>query len=95
MNGIRTHVFGGGDDAVHIQVAVFCRAFPNADPLVRQLHMETVRVLLGIDSDTANPHVAAGADNPDSNLSTVCNQDFVKQDFCPFRLYNFFTRNRG
>ena len=78
MNGIGAYVFSRHNDAIHIQVAVFCRTFTDADSLVRQLHMQAVRVFFGIDGNASDAHIAAGTGYTNCNFAAIGNQDLVK-----------------
>ena len=73
VDRIGTGVDGRRDELVHIQVVVFRRTLSDADPLIRELRVQTVLVLLRVDRDTLDAHVPAGPDDADRDLASIGN----------------------
>src|SRR5262249_47399571 len=78
MDRVGAGDLGGADDGGDVQVAVGAARRPDADVLVRELHVELVLVGLGIDRDGLDPQLAAGIDHPQRHLAAVRDQYFLE-----------------
>ena len=67
--------FGGANDAVDFEVALRGLGRPHADRLVGQFEIRAAPVRFAKDSHRLNTHLATGTDDPQSDLSTIGNQD--------------------
>ena len=79
MDSICSHIFCCSNDPVHVQVAVSGRTFSDTDTLVCQLYMKALGIFLRINSYTSDPQIPAGTYDPNCNLPTVGDQNFIKQ----------------
>jgi len=80
MNGVNVGNFSGADDAVNPQITLVAGGFADADSLVRELDVHRVSIRVRINSHGADIQLFAGADDANSYLASVCNQDFLKHE---------------
>ena len=76
--------FGVGDlgrrnDCGHIEIAQPRRRRPDADRFIREFYVFGVGVGLRVNDNGLNPELAAGALNPQGNLTAIGNQNFFKK----------------
>ena len=69
---------GGGDDGRDVEVALGGARRANADGLVGKADVEAVAVSLTVDGDGADAHLAAGGDDAQGDLTTVCDHNLTK-----------------
>src|SRR5262244_1206359 len=78
MDGLNVGDFSGADYGGHIQVAVRQLGGTNADGLVGKSHVERVSVGFAVDRNRANAQLFAGTDDPQSDFSTIGDQNFFE-----------------
>nr|WP_235033788.1 hypothetical protein [Pantoea sp. 18069] len=74
MNGVATLALGCGDDGVDIDIGGGPRAIQRHGR-IREDAMLGIRIVAGIDGNALNAHVAGCAQDPDGDLTAVCNQN--------------------
>ena len=62
---------GRGNDPVAHQIAFACRAGADMHGLIRQPHVQRLRIGIGIDRHRANAHLPRGADDPASDFAAI------------------------
>ena len=72
MNGVRPHGHCGGDNALHIQIALAGRGRSDADGLICQQRVQGIPVRLRIDRHRLDAHFPAGPDHSHRDLASVC-----------------------
>ena len=75
MDGVGAAGDGGRDDVGDREVRLRGRGVADADGLVRQLDVEAVLVGGGVDGDSGEAELLAGADDADGDLAAVCDED--------------------
>ncbi len=78
MDRIRTGDFGSGNDPVGFQIGLLARSGPDADGVVRQLHVHRIHIGFGINSDGFHIEFAARADDAEGDFTAVGNQDTLE-----------------
>ena len=80
MNRIHVADLRGADDPVDLQIRLRARRRPDADGLVRELHMERIHIRLGIHGQRFDAEFLAGADDPEGDLAAVGDEDFLEHE---------------
>jgi hypothetical protein len=78
MDGLRTCRFGGVDDPVNLQIALGGRGGADQVRLIGHPYMEGGSIGFGVNRDSADAHLATGTDHPNSDLSTIRNQNLLE-----------------
>ncbi|GAC1460296.1 MAG: hypothetical protein NVSMB8_10650 [Candidatus Limnocylindrales bacterium] len=68
----------GRDHRRDVQVRVAGRRRADADRLIGGMDRQAVGVGLAIDDDRLDPELAAGADDPESDLAAVGDEDLIE-----------------
>ncbi len=76
----RLHVgdFGGGNNVRDIQIRFTRRRIADANRLIGQFQISRVAVGRGVHNSDLNPELATGADDPQRNFTTICDEDLGK-----------------
>jgi len=78
VDSLGSHIDSSLNDSVHVQIAVLGSGRSYANGLVSDLSVERAPVGGGINGDAANSQLTAGSDYPDSDLSSVSDQNFFE-----------------
>ena len=84
VDGVGIRDLGGRDHRADVEVGVGVARRPDADVLVRELHMQLVFVRLGVHGDGLDAELAAGIDDPQGDFSAVRDQDFLEHEQITF-----------
>ncbi len=76
VDGVRTTALRRIDDPFDPQIAFSRGARADVNSLIRLAHMPRITIAVGIDRDRRDAHLAAGANDPDGDLSPVGDEDF-------------------
>ena len=71
MDGVTSRAAGCLQDRIHVEIAVCRTRSSDADGLMRQLYVQRIPIRRRVDSDRSDPHLLAGADDPNRDLSAV------------------------
>src|SRR5579871_5382117 len=91
----------GADNAWDIEVALASGWRTDANGFIRKLNVQRVPVGLGIDGNSLNTHLPAGADDAERDLAAIGDKDFVEHAYatsstksgCPYSTgWPFSTR---
>ncbi len=77
VDRVRVGDLDRAQDRGDVEVALRARRRPHADGLVRHPHVHGVLVHRGIDGDGPDPHLAAGSNDADRDLSPVGDEHLV------------------
>jgi hypothetical protein len=75
MNRLHVRDLRGGDDARDVEVRIRRRRVADADRLVGELQIRGVLIGGRVNDARLHAQLAAGADDPQGNLTSVCDQD--------------------
>jgi hypothetical protein len=75
MHRVRPGDFAGRDNLMDVEVAVARRRRPYANAFVGKPHMHGVLVCGGMNRHGLDPEFLAGAQHPQCDLATVCDQN--------------------
>jgi hypothetical protein len=75
MHRVRTGDLAGSDDLVDVEIAVARGRRPDANALVCKAHMHGVLIGSGMHRDSLDTELLAGAQHPERDLTTVCNEN--------------------
>ena len=78
VNGLCSGGFGGFQNPLPAEVAVFGRAAADVYGFVADGHVLGVRVCVGVDRHGLDAHALGRGCDPAGDLPSVCNQDFLK-----------------
>ena len=78
VNGVRFGDFGGGEDAIGLEVAILAGSASDANGLVGELHVHGIDVGFGVNRDRRDPEFAASADDAKSDFPAVRDENFGK-----------------
>ena len=78
MNGFGTTGLGDAENLADVQVRLGGGSPPDVISLVGLADVQGSTVDVGIDRDGTNPHLAAGANHANGNLTPVSYQDFLE-----------------
>jgi hypothetical protein len=76
VDGVRATALRRIDDPFDAQIAFRRGARADVDGLIGLAHMPRIPIAVGIDRDRRNAHLAAGAHDPDGDLTPVGDEDF-------------------
>ncbi len=78
MDGVGASASRSRQNHVDIQVGLTRRGNPDRHRLIGETNVQSVAVEVRMDRDGLNAHRAAGAQNAQSDLAAIGNQDFAK-----------------
>ena len=78
MDGLHVADFGGADDVLDQQVTAGGLGRTDADGFAGELQIVRAAVRLTADGHRFDSHLAAGAENPESDLASIGDQDALK-----------------
>ena len=78
MDRLRLGDFGRADDIGNVPVAQVGFRRADTDGFVSHANMERLPIRGRINGDSPHPHLPAGPDDPEGNLSPVCDQNFFE-----------------
>ena len=79
------------DDGIDIQVALAAGSRSDTDRFISQLDMQRIGIGSGIDRHCLDPQFFTGPDNPDGNLTTVGDKNFMEH----YLLLDLFNNKEG
>ena len=82
MQAVAVGQFGGGDHPVDIEIALWRRAWANADHSVGEYCRHAVAVCVGDDGDTFDALVGAGPNDAYGDLATIGDEHAPKCRHC-------------
>src|SRR5690606_11806869 len=77
MDSVGAGDFTGSDNVWDLQIGFYRRGLSDTNSLIGLMHMQSVRIPLRIDGDCLESKIMTGPDDPDSDLSTICNENFM------------------
>ena len=80
MDGLHVGDLGGADDAADLEIALGGGGRADADGLVGQVEIGGAAVGLAEDGHDLDAQIAAGADDPQGDLTAIGNQDALKHE---------------
>ena len=103
MNRFGLGHFRRGDQCGHIQITLRRRRRPDTHSFVSQLHVFRFTIGLGVNHHGFNPHFTAGPLNPQSNFTSIGDENFFKHSTLSSnwvhmhqaRLYRFLSFERA
>src|SRR5262245_41741117 len=93
MDRLGAGLLGGIDNLFTGEIAFAGRRRADVAGFVGQSDMKRLSIRLGVYGDRRDPQVPAGTDQPHSNLTTVCYQNFAKHKKRPQAEIAFRARN--
>src|SRR5262249_32705067 len=79
VNRVGIRDFRGADDGWNVEIAACAFGRSDTDCFVGEAHRQTVPVRFGVNGYRADPQFLAGAYHPKGDLSTICDEDFLKR----------------
>ncbi len=80
VDGIDIADFGGGDDAIDFKITLCAGSWADADSFVGGLDVKGVVIGFGVDGESADAEVFAGADDAEGDFAAVGDEDFVEHE---------------
>ena len=80
VDGVDIADFGGGDDAIDFEITLCAGSWADADGFVGGLDVKGVVIGFGVDGESADAEVFAGADDAEGDLAAVGDEDFVEHE---------------
>ena len=81
MNRIGICDFCSGDDTRDIQIRITAGRRADTYCFISKTHVQTFFIGSRVNCNSANTHLLTGTDNPQSNFSTIGNQNFLEHTF--------------
>ena len=78
MDGVRPDRAGRIENPVHVEVALGRRRRTDTDSFIRHANMKRCAVDIGIHGNRRDLHFPASADDPDSDLPTVGDENLAE-----------------
>ena len=80
VDGVDIADFGGGDDAIDFKITLCAGSWADADGFVGGLDVKGVVIGFGVDGESTDAEVFAGADDAEGDLAAVGDEDFVEHE---------------
>ncbi len=80
MDGVDIADFGGGDDAIDFEITLCAGSWADADGFVGGLDVKGVVIGFGVDGESTDAEVFAGADDAEGDFAAVGDEDFVEHE---------------
>ena len=78
MDGVDIADFGGGDDAIDFEITLCAGSWADADGFVGGLDVKGVVIGFGVDGESTDAEVFAGADDAECDFAPICDKNFFK-----------------
>ena len=78
MNRVHVSNFGGADYGGNVEITLGQLRRSNADGFIGKTHMQRISVGIAVDRHRADAELLAGANDPQSDFTTIGNQDLFE-----------------